>query len=420
MRRRSDIWDSPVLLETKGHDEETMTQLFCPFCNAALSADQLQQTTSAKSICPRCGESIPGQLLPTSGSFAAPTQATVAAKAPWSNRRIGLTIFVGMLLMALGGLILALVTWEGRRKNDYRGQSVTVPPPSVQAPTEWAGLGYLPPEVDVAAGLQLAELSKDNLGKSLLAPPRAALLDSLLLSVETWTKLTARDIDHIVLGTEIKDKLPQLTVVIRTLEPVKVGERMKATPATDHRGKPLYHFKLAVGDGMLWSPEPRTLVLLLRLDALKTADLETIPLEPRKGAEAAPVALRKLFADGRIHKQSLAWAAGNLARPDVLKDWLAVAPWRLGDPLILTNMQAFAWSLVSQEDLALDCYFRGTNADSTRLLQKQLDAVRFPSAKSVKVAGPPSNGSGDDALWISLQIRGDSQMIRDVLERQSQ
>jgi hypothetical protein len=395
-----------------------MSQVFCPFCNAALTRDQFQQAKDAKVTCPRCGEAVPAHLIPDMPASTLPVQPPATSPLSWSNRKIGLSIFAGMLLMALGGLILALATWEGRRRNDYRGQTVTVPPSSVQAPADLAGLGYLPVDVNVAAALQVAELQKDNLGKKLLEAPRPPLVELLLASVEKWAKLSIRDVDHIVLGTEIKDKLPQLTVVVRTLKAVNPGELAKAlspVQSTLQRGKSLFHFKLTPGEGMLWCPEPNILVLLFRFDALKALDLEAIPTHPRRGTDAPPAALRGVFAQGRIHKHSLAWAAGNLTRPDVLKDWLAVIPWHPGSEQILGNIQTFGLSLVSQDGLAMDGYFRGGDENRTRLLQKQLEGLNVKNVKSFKVEGPPANAANDDARWVSLQVRGDAQAIGAML-----
>ncbi len=396
--------------------KKSMSQAFCPFCNAPLTSDRSQQAT--KVICPRCGESVPAHLIPDMPALMPPIQPSATPPVSWSNRKIGLSIFAGMLLMALGGLILALATWEGRRRNDYRGQTVTVPPSSVQAPTDMAGLGYLPLDVNVAAALQVAELQKDNLGKKLLEAPRPPLVELLLATVEKWTKLSIQDVDHIVLGTEIKDKLPQLTVVVRTLKAVNPTDLAKALQfgqPTLHRGKALFHFKLAPGEGMLWCPEPNIFVLLFRFDALKSIDLEAIPAQPRKGTDAPPTALRSLFAQGRIHKHSLAWAAGDLVRPDALKDWLAVIPWHAGGEQILANIQAFALSLVSQDGLTLDGYFRGSDENRTRLLQMQLEGLNVKNVKSFKIEGTPANAVNDEARWISLQVRGDAQAVGAML-----
>ncbi len=392
--------------------KKRMNQVFCPFCNAPLTSDPSQQ--AAKVICPRCGESVPAHLIPEMPASVPSGQPPAAPPVTWSNRKIGLSIFAGMLLMALVGLTLALATWEGRRRNDHRGQAVTVPPSSVLAPSDLAGLGYLPVDVNVAAALQVAELQKDDLGKKLLEASRPPLMDLLLTTVEKWTRISIQDVDHIVLGTEIKDKLPQLTVVVRTLKAVNLADLAKALQSgqpTLHRAKPLFHFKLTPGEGMLWCPEPNILVLLFRFDALKSIDLEAIPAQPRKGTNAPPAVLRSLFAQGRIHKHSLAWAAGNLVRPDVLKDWLAVIPLHAGNEQILANIQAFGLSLVAQDGLTVDGYFRGSDENKTRLLQKQLEGLNVKDVKSFKVAGPPANAVNDDAQWISLQVRGDAQAI---------
>ncbi len=226
-----------------------------------------------------------------------------------------------MLGMAAVGLVMALLTVEYRRKNDYRTKRAETPPPTVQAPGELAGLGFLPSAANIVAALQVAETFKDPEGEKLLVAPRPALFDLALGAIEKWGKLKAEDLDHIVLGTEIKAKLPQVTIVVTTRAPYDASALAKALlPAKPvmHRARPLYRFGLHPGEGMLWCPKPQTLVLLFRLDGLKTDGLESIPLDPRPGPEGPPQAVRGVLE--RLNKQSLAWVVGTIEDPDVLKE----------------------------------------------------------------------------------------------------
>ena len=130
-----------------------MDCIACLFCNATLTVGQLRPT-GAKVLCPRCGEPLPAHLLSKLADSPSSPQAAEATPPVlgWSNRKIGLSILAAMFLMAAIGLTLALLTVESRRKNDYRVKRDTRPPPTVQAPGELAGLGFLPPDVTAPQG----------------------------------------------------------------------------------------------------------------------------------------------------------------------------------------------------------------------------------------------------------------------------
>ena len=117
--------------------------------------------------------------------------------------------------------------------------------------------------------------------------------------------------------------------------------RLHPTAPTRHRDKPLYRFALKPGEGMLWCPRPRTLVLLFRLDALKTADLEAIPLAPRSGTDAGPRPIRDILAE-RVNKQSLLWAAGRWDDAELVQEVLAVAALPAGSLKISATCTAAA------------------------------------------------------------------------------
>ncbi len=71
--------------------------------------------------------------------------------------------------------------------------------------------------------MQVAELLRDSDGKKLLAEPRPAVLNLLVAAVHKWTSLKSEDLDQIVAGTELKDSLPQLTVVVTTAQTLRSG-----------------------------------------------------------------------------------------------------------------------------------------------------------------------------------------------------
>ncbi len=73
------------------------------------------------------------------------------------------------------------------------------------------------------------------------------------------------------------------------------------------------------------APNCGTLVFLVRLDSLKMADLEAIPLSPRTGSSAVPTAVKDIV-EHRLGNHGLIWLAGDLSHVDALKELLPFAP----------------------------------------------------------------------------------------------
>ncbi|HWY85761.1 MAG TPA: hypothetical protein VNX28_03500 [Gemmataceae bacterium] len=388
-----------------------MPAISCPYCNASVSTGDLHRA-GTKVPCPRCGEPFPGHLV--KGLVIVPTPEPVATPTSpgWTNRKIGLAIVGAMFLLAVLGLAFALATMESRHKNNYRVKRDMAPAPSVHSPMDLRGLGFLPAEVNVVLAVQVAELFKDPAGTTLLQAPRPAIMDLLLGTIEKWTKLKAEDLDHIVLGTEIKDKFPQLTVVVETRRPYDPAALAKALhPAVPiaQRGRPLFRFGLQPGEGMLWCPQPRTLVLLFRLDGLKMDDLEAIPLSPRQGTEAPPKAIQDILAPpARVNKNSLIWIAGRLPEPSPVKELLTFANVPADYVHFLTSLRDFGVSLVSQEGLVLIGHFQTGAEKTTAAIRKQLEGLNSENLKSRVVADP-------EARWITWQMGGPAQAFRDVV-----
>src|ERR1700683_2384956 len=96
-----------------------MNFISCPFCNATFPSEQLQPT-GGKVLCPRCGDPLPAHLVKDVSTQPVAVAEPEPAPPGWSNRKLGLAILGVMLGMAAVGLVMALLTVEWRRKNDYR------------------------------------------------------------------------------------------------------------------------------------------------------------------------------------------------------------------------------------------------------------------------------------------------------------
>ena len=96
-----------------------MDAISCPYCNSVLSPDDVRDA-DGKARCPRCAEPLPSSLSERLASLTFSHAKPASEKAAWTNRAIGFAVLGVMVLMAIGGLTLALLTVETRRKNDYR------------------------------------------------------------------------------------------------------------------------------------------------------------------------------------------------------------------------------------------------------------------------------------------------------------
>ena len=101
------------------------------------------------------------------------------------------TVFTGV------GVVLLLLVLQPRRAAESESELIPV---RVVPPTELAGLGYLPGDVNLVAGVHLAELLQSSGGQELLASLRLGPLD-LSVDCAGEARPAKRDeLDHVVLG----------------------------------------------------------------------------------------------------------------------------------------------------------------------------------------------------------------------------
>lgn len=392
----------------------------CPYCNADLSA--MPPRGTGRLLCPRCGEPLPEHVardLPTAAAPLPDTMppAALQDKPSRANRQVGLIVFGVMLLMAGIGLTYALLTVEYRRANDYRvkkGKQEASP----AAPGAWTGIGYLPRGVNVVAAVSVSESLRTPATRKLLETPRPAGLDWLLSNAEKWTGLRVEDFDHLVAGTELKSQLPQLTIVIQTLkpyDPTRLAKALHPSTPTPHRGQPLFRFNARPGEGALWCVGPRTLVALVRLDALKTEDIEAIPLQPRKAEETLAPGLRPIL-ERRVPKESVAWFAGDWAEAEVLKSLALLLPPDMKEQVeTWSQVRAAALAIVPRDGMVVTGSLFTGDAKATHILKQRLDAWQPADVHSFKVETPPPEVVEPAEQWLSLQIRATAEQLRTLL-----
>ncbi len=265
----------------------------CPYCNATIRVP-----ADSKVECPRCGESV---SVPDGTPPDAEMPETVVESPPGerSNRAIGLTVagvMVGLAALTLG---YALSTTDFRRSNDNRNreetQAVTAVPPG-----ELAGLGYLPTNVQVIAGVAVAQALESDSGR--------AILKSLSLA-----GFAPDEIDHIVLGISLDAFPPRTTMVVRTrrrLDLAKVRAALKAERGEQHGGRTVYRgrwpLKLPTSgdDGSMTFPDERTLVVAGSLESLAST-----PATPGGAPERFAPPVRDLIA--QLPQDVPAWLVGH-------------------------------------------------------------------------------------------------------------
>jgi hypothetical protein len=334
-----------------------------------------------------------------------------------------------MLGMAVLGLTFALFTKEFRRGHDEPqsgpGESVPLTGGTARAtpPAELAGLGYLPSETTVVAGLHLAELLQEEEGQKLWQKLREGRAGAALRFVQDKTGLKAEEIDHLVLGDHPSNGVPRLVVVVRTRRPYDPQVLAKAlAPARpqQEQGRTVYRFPLGfIGDGVVIQAGAETLVLSLGVLPAEPRDFQAIPTTPRAGAAGLPQTIREMLTT-RLDRTSLLWAVGGApgelpGAADVVKLFSGSSPDVLD---FLLNLKAFSAGLRLQGGLTLGAALQGKDEKAARELAALLEKLRPDGVESYTVVGPPGAAAPpDQRAWVQIQIRANPAVVVDLMDR---
>jgi hypothetical protein len=408
----------------------TMSESHCPFCNGVLPP-LATRPASEKRPCPRCGEPIAAARWPIDAAAAAfkagepPLPAAPNTRA--ANRTTGLMMLGIMVSMAFIGLGYMLWTTQIRRARDPK-KVEKLEPISARRPLELSGLGYLPRDCQVIAGLHIVEMLNDKQGQALLAAPRPFLLDLCAKQITRTTGLKLEDLDHIVLAVVLDapkanaiDPVAifpmQLAMIVKTRPKVSLEKIADARPrrSTLHQDRPLYEFSLEpLGEAMLWCVEDQTLIYVARLDAPKLEHLRALSATPRKIDEAAPAVLAKAMQE-RLPTHPYVWAVGRVDQLGAAKEFLPfLALGAKADLGPLKELQTFAVSLEPVEGLTLKGDFQLPSAKSAAAFKKLLERAQIDGAKSQKVEAAPPD---EPEQWVTWQVRSDVPAMRDLLNR---
>lgn len=380
--------------------------LTCPFCNAALTG-VVRSASAERVVCPRCGEPLPAELaaqLP-SEPIAATAPFVPRAVVPGKTKTV-LAILTIMVTMAVAAGVFVWYTKDFRRRNDYRAQK-KIDPEQTPGPADVAILGFVPAKCNVLGALNIADLRKRTATRRLLEEPPVGVLAR---QVPRWTGLSWNDIEEIALGAEVKGKLPQLFVIVRTRQPYASGKISAAlAPAVPakHRNKLLIRFPLQpFGEGLVWCHSEQILVFVLGLDAVATDDLDALPSRPRPGLEGFVAPLRAALGE-RLPPASAGWLAGHFDEPTGLAELLALTGQKHAPLDAVLESKTFVVSLQAQDQPTLTGHFFTGDAMASARLQTLLERQPRPETLSYKVAGPPPQMRDPEAQWVTLQVRGD-------------
>jgi hypothetical protein len=330
--------------------------------------------------------------------------------------------------MAALGLTYALLTTQFRRDNDRKKTSAGTPDvplakgPTATPPAKLAGLGYLPPNSAVVAGLHLAELLQDDEGKKLWQQLRDGPGGTLVKLVEDRTGLKAEEIDHLVLGASTESGRLRAVLVIRTVRPLHPKALAKALSRArvEHvQGRTVYRFGLGgFTDGLVWQPDDKTLIVSLAfLGALP--DPLAVPQSPRQGTEGLLPVVKECLTQ-RLHPASVIWAVGSLKDLPGFAELtnLGIVPEKV--QTVLGQLKAFTAGLRFQGGVGLEASLQGSSEKAAREVFTILEKARLPGATSYTVAPPPGPTvaeTPDQRSWVVLQIRASPAEFADLIDR---
>lgn len=358
----------------------------CPYCNSRVSAPP-ELPSNGRMICPRCDESI---SLDGAIEVATSTPPSNGKPTRLTNRAIAAVILAVMVGVGAFALAFAIKTQPFRRAQDSKAE---VPPESdpvaaSRPPHEWPGLGYLPTDCQAIAGIRMIDAAESPVGR--------ALLSALGLSAEAVSQirvlgLSPREIDHFVIGANLRALPPRVMAVAHDYQRIDLGrvrQGIAATKDIEHGGKPLIAGRLWSNglEGLVWKPDQHFLVGAILPDEFDQAS-------------SAPGALQESIAGipaDRFDAKALAWLAISTEDKnptmELLTRFLPLPP---EEQKTWQQLESLAMSVREDGDkLVMTIQIRGRDVVSS-------DSIAHSLANSMTKAGIEPKRSSDDG-WQKL------------------
>jgi hypothetical protein len=301
-----------------------------------------------------------------------------------SNRTIR-GIIVGIMgIMAILSLAYAWRTIGDRRSRDPRPRMLTTQARQVMPAIELAALGYLPPETGVVIAVDVTEAERSKVGKGLLSGLRLGNSPLNLNELDKWTGLSLSEIDHVVLGFKVDNRIPPpVVLVVQTRQPydaAKVRETLKTTRSTQLGSKTVYFFTPAIAnklsfEAVLWSPSDRIVVV-----TISKGELERIPDRPAAGGNQLPEPLQGIIKE-RIGKAEI-WLAGHVEKWEALGLVLTLLLPK-EDIETLTRLRTFGFWLKLDDRVRFDGAVHCVDAASAEALGEKWSRLLVPQGDSL-------------------------------------
>jgi hypothetical protein len=338
-------------------------------------------------------------------------------RVPRSNRATALFVVANMVVLALLALGGALETKEYRRRIDAGlpprpkrspvMEEIVPAGPTTVAPANLAALGYLPPKIDLVAGVHVAELLSDPTGRKLIEEPlKFGNAEMRLADLPRKIGLEARELDHFVVGMRIDEPL-SVVFVVRTLQPyeaLKVRQALNARILPGDSGKrTLYQVAFPAGNlpALLWCADERTLLIGLANESLLKANIPG-----GSTADSLTPEVRTVLSE-RVRPVGPLWIVGNVADWNKTAAGLLLARLPEGWQQQLAAVRTFGiWAVIADKTLTLNAAMRCDNDKTVERLERWLMS-RADGKNSPKLAR--------DGNWLSLQMRTDPDTFRGLL-----
>ncbi len=413
----------------------TSETLTCPYCNASIGVPA-SATAGQRIICPRCGDAFalrPAEAFTPLPQPPRPAETGITADAPpaaapilerrsrRSNGLIAAVVLGVMLLMAGGGLAFMLRTQGERRAHDTSrpprrpGRQPGVPEPDIVpvvrvAPDKLAALGYLPANVNVLAGVHVAELLETPVGGQVLRNPiHFGTSKYRLADLPAWVGLRLEDLDHFIFAAQIDDAvIPPFYLVLRTTQPyddAAMRQRLNGARAAGAGKKKLYAFRAPHRDVPLyvWFADERTLVVALFPD-----QLEALPDQPADGLRQLPEEVRTVLQQRR-EPAALVWVVGHS------RNWAKTSAGKFLGGMKkevqerLTALRTFGVWLVPDRSLDVKAVFECEDAAAAGGLEEYFRTLRRPD---------PTFKTALDGPWLTLQFQADPDFLSRLTKRE--
>jgi hypothetical protein len=333
-------------------------------------------------------------------------------RVPRSNGATSLFILANMVALALLTLGGALATQSYRRHIDAglpaRPKRSPLPEdipagPDAVAPTHLAALEYLPPKIDLLAGVHVAELMEDPVGKKLINEPlKFGNTEVRLADFPGKIGLGVHDLDHFVVGMRVDEPL-SVVFVIRTKQAYdghKVREALHAR-SLPGAGRTLYEATFPAGNlpALLWCADERTLLIGLARESLEKAN---VPGEGKPDALAPEV---REVLNTRVRPLAQLWVVGHST------DWTKTAaslllsrlPAEWQERLVAAHTFAI-WTAVDGKTVTLNAVAR---CDDDRAAEKLENWLADRGGKNAPRFARDGN-------WLSLQRSMDADAFRSL------